>query len=296
MAKTLRAKNIGSQTGKNQLIKKPRGFKKGTKIGQAPALSKQTWKAWLQWLLEHAGPRIFTVVFFTGAFGLRMGESVALRAEDIDLKAEIPKVKVSGDSTGNKKSPGNVYIRKQHLKTVKGMFAEGVSVTRTKRHKHAKGRAKTIQVKDEFHLPKSGYLFKSRKNANCPHLHYHAVYDHIRREASKFLQHLQKTDRHWSSEIAKLRPHSGRATLITELMGEGLTAAMSMKYARHAPGSVKVHMRYGQLTLKDVKEACDIVGARKQQGKTQWAKMTVKQLLSCQAEINAELKRRHDCK
>ena len=30
--------------------------------------------------------------------------------------------------------------------------------------------------------------------------------------------------------LAKMRPHSGRATLITELMGEGLSTAMSMKY------------------------------------------------------------------
>jgi integrase len=274
---------------------KARGFKAGKKIGQAPALSSKLWKAWLDWVLAHAGPRIYAIVFFTGAFGLRMGEAVTLQAADVDLAAEIPKVKVSGETTGNKKSPGTVYVRKQHLKTMKHMFSQGVSVKRTKRHKHAKGKAKTIEVEDVFHLPKSGYLFKSRKNASCPHLHYHAVYDHIRREAPKFLQHLQKSNKRWSSEIAKLRPHSGRATLITELMGEGLTAAISMKYARHSPGSVKVHMRYGQLTLQDVKAACDNVGAGKKHGR-QWVKMTVRQLLTAQAEINSELKRRNDSK
>ena len=88
-------------------------------------------------------------------------------------------------------------------------------------------------------------------------MHYHAVYDHIRRQAPKFLAHLQKTQRQRGAEIAKLRPHSGRATLITELMGEGLTTALSMKYARHAPSSYKVHLKYGRLTLQDVRQACD---------------------------------------
>ena len=49
------------------------------------------------------------------------------------------------------------------------------------------------------------------------------------------------------SQVAKLRPHSGRAQLITELMGDGLSTAMSMKYARHAVGSVKVHLKYSRL-------------------------------------------------
>ena len=92
-------------------------------------------------------------------------------------------------------------------------------------------------------------------------------------------------------ELAKIRPHSGRATLITELMGEGLTTAMSMKYARHAPGSVRVHLRYGRLTLRDVKEACDNLPGGG--GDQKWKHMSVRQLLKCQAEINTELRRRN---
>ena len=106
-------------------------------------------------------------------------------------------------------------------------------------------------------IPKKGYLFPSRRKATRPFLHYHAVYDHVRRQAPKFLAHLQKTQWQWGTEIAKLRPHSGRATLITELMGEGLTTALSMKYARHAPSSYKVHLKYGRLALQDVRQACD---------------------------------------
>ncbi len=166
-----------------------------------------------------------------------------------------------------------------------------MTATRQKRHKHGKGREKSISIKDVYKPPKKGYLFQARSKAKQSHLHYHAVYDHIRRESPKFLASLKKEGKAWSAEIAKLRPHSGRATLITELMGEGMTTAMSMKYARHAPGSIKVHLRYGRLTLKDVKEACDNIGSGSPAGK-RWSAMSTKQLLKCQEEINAVLKRR----
>ena len=63
-------------------------------------------------------------------------------------------------------------------------------------------------------------------------------------------------------EISVFRPHAGRATLITELMEEGLSTALSMKCARHAPGSVRLHLRYGRLALQDVQKACDCVEPR----------------------------------
>ena len=34
-------------------------------------------RAWLDWILNECGPRIWCVIQFTGAFGLRMGEAVA---------------------------------------------------------------------------------------------------------------------------------------------------------------------------------------------------------------------------
>jgi len=46
----------------------------------------------------------------TGAFGLRMGEAVAMKAEDIEIQAEIPKLRVTGDTAGNRKSPGDVNL------------------------------------------------------------------------------------------------------------------------------------------------------------------------------------------
>jgi hypothetical protein len=73
-------------------------------------------------------------------------------------------------------------------------------------------------------------------------------------------------------------------------MGEGLVTALSMKYARHAPGSYKVHLKYGRLTLDDVKTACDsLQGSRK---RTQWSGMTTKDLLAAQKAIGRELETR----
>ena len=108
-------------------------------VGQTPALPKRMWKQWLQWLQAKDGARIYVVVPLTGAFGLRMGEALALKAEDIDLQAENPKLKVAGDTCGNRKSPGDVYIRKRHLKFLRDMFRNGVTAERDNRHTHGKG-------------------------------------------------------------------------------------------------------------------------------------------------------------
>ena len=95
------------------------------------------------------------------------------------------------------------------------------------------------------------------------------------------------------AEIAKLRQHSGRATRITELMGEGLTTALSMKYARHAPSSYNVHLKYGRLTLQDVRQACDAAhGSSSRKTKFPWVGMSSKDLLRCQKEILSEITRR----
>ena len=82
-------------------------------------------------------------------------------------------------------------------------------------------------------------------------------------------------------------------TEAAELMGEGLTTSLSMKYARHAPDSYKVHLRYGRLTLADVKQACDATRASNpKKNKHPRAEMSNKDLLQCQKEITAELARR----
>ena len=288
--KHLKPKKMGQKTSSK---KKQRTSKKGKELGQAPALPLKMWKEWLKWILNTAGPKIFFVIFLTGAFGLRCGEALALKRQDINLEAVVPKLMITGDSKGARKSPGDVYIRKQHINVMKKWLRSGISSVLKKKHKHGKGKDKIISIKQTYVIPKTGYLFPSRKKATQPFLHYHAVYDHVRRQAPKFLAHLQKTQQQWGPEIAKMRPHSGRATLITELMGEGLTTALSMKYARHAPSSYKVHLKYGRLTLQDVQQACDATrGSSTKKTKFAWADMSSKDLLRCQKEILNEITRR----
>ena len=150
---------------------------------------------------------------------------------------------------------------------------KGITSQRLKKHKHGTCRAKIINIGDTYLAPKSGFTFPARKGAKYPYLHDHAVYDHVRRQAPHFLKHLKDWGKTWAPAVATLRPHRGRATLITEIMGEGLTTALIMEYARHAPNSYKVHLRYGRLTLADLKQA--LAATRASNPKTtkrQWAR------------------------
>jgi hypothetical protein len=161
------------------------------KSGQAPALSVKNWALWLDWLLKTAGPRIYLVVMLTGAFGLRCSEALALKREDICLGGDMPKVRITGETVGARKSPGDVYVRQQHLKLMRDHMKNGIKVERQLGHKHGKGKKKQICKKDIFHVPLTGYIFKARKNSKVGHLHYHAVYDHIVKQAPKFYKHLR---------------------------------------------------------------------------------------------------------
>jgi integrase len=205
--------------------------KRYRKVGQAPALSRAMWQEWIDWMQQHAGARMAVILSFTGNFGLRCSEALALKVEDIHIRGDVPKITVTGDTPGARKSPGDVYVRKRNLQWLQDLLKHGVKVDRRKKHKHGKGKKKQVQFQDTYQIPKSGYLFKSRRNAGRKHLHYQAVYRQVKQQAPRFLEHLKKSNGKWAPEIAKLRPHSGRATLITELMGEGLSTALSMKYA-----------------------------------------------------------------
>ena len=44
------------------------------------------WKESLKWILDKAGPKIFFVLFLTGVFGMRCGEALALKREDLNLE------------------------------------------------------------------------------------------------------------------------------------------------------------------------------------------------------------------
>eukprot|EP00438_Fugacium_kawagutii_P023109 Skav229775 [mRNA] locus=scaffold519:82504:83175:- [translate_table: standard] len=204
----------------------PQKKQKKKLIGQAPALSRSLWKEWVKFIASECGARVAVVISMTGYFGLRCSEALCLKREDISVRGEIPKIIVSGETRGNKKSPGEVYIRKSHLAWLKSLLSNGLTVQRKRKHKHG-----SCDFMDSYQVPESGFIFTSRKKAKEEHLHYHAIYAHVKRQAPRFLDHLKKSGQKWGPEVAKLRPHSGRATLITELMGEGLSTALSMKYA-----------------------------------------------------------------
>ena len=63
-------------------------------------------------------------------------------------------MKVTGEAKGAAKSPGQVYIRQQHFKMLRKFFREGVTSTCERKHKHGKGKRKTIKVTKTFCLPK----------------------------------------------------------------------------------------------------------------------------------------------
>ena len=60
------------------------------KLGSAVALSQEAWDAWLVFLLQHQGPRMYILVALTGLFALRASEAAMLRREDIHLQASPP--------------------------------------------------------------------------------------------------------------------------------------------------------------------------------------------------------------
>ena len=142
MAVTLNSKKKSEMASHKGKQKSRPTSKKGKALGQAPALPLKMWKEWLNWLLETAGAKIFFVVFLTGAFGLRCGEALALKREDLNLEAVIPKLVVTGESAGARKSPGEVYVRVQHVKVMKKWLRKGIPNIRKKKHKHGKGARK----------------------------------------------------------------------------------------------------------------------------------------------------------
>ena len=258
--------------------------------GQAAALSQYQWRQWLEFLKEHAGPRVWLAIFMTGALGLRCSEALTLRAEHVLLDGNVPKVTVMGLVPGALKSPGEVYVRKQHVQLLRQCFKTGITAKRTRGHKYGKGRTKTVTYSEHWIPPKHGYLFLPRSGSNKGHMTYHAVYKHVKSQARAFAMHLKAKGHPVGPELTKLRPHSGRATLITQLMGEGMCTAMSMKYARHAPESFKIHLKYGRLTLDDVKAACDALQSSRK--KTKWSSLSTKELMEAKAAIEKELKTR----
>ena len=259
------------------------GKKKRAK--RAPALSPKTWEAWLEFVKQRARLSIYFCLFLTGALGLRCGEAVVAEGEDFALDAETPNMKVTGKEKGGQKSPGTVYVPKASLTIIRKCFTTGLTVTRQITAKNGCTKKK----KETFKAKKTGFIFPSRKGATKKHMTYQTVYNVVRKLAPKFAQHLRASSaKHDAAVLRAIRPHSGRATFITQLMTSGMTLAHTMKAARHAPESVRVHLRYGQLTLQDV---CNAMDKSSEHHKTM-QDMTAKELRNTIGKAKTELRRR----
>ena len=200
-------------------------------------------------LLKHQGPKMYILVALTGPFALRASEAAMLRREDIHLEACPPYISIPKER-GRGKSPGDVPIMPDQASLLRMWLTEGVTVDRT-----VKVNQNGNQTRHEKHkLPSSGRLFPCRqttykkKKVKQDHLGYHAVWSAIRKAAEAFFKLRPGVAKCWK----QLRSHSGRSTKITMLMGEGVSLSMSMKFARHAQSSIKTHLQYGKLTVKDI--------------------------------------------
>ena len=238
---------------KKRKAEKPAAQKRGDSraVGQAPALSTRDWARWVKFVLENHTTQMAVLIEFTGLFALRCGEACALNASDLLLKSNPPQLRVR-KKKGSGKSPGNVPITAEKVEYLQQLQHEGISCNRQGKNRHG-----SWEIKDTFKIPSEGPVFASKKNKRkkkSKPITYHAVWAAVNKLAKAFAKKFPGND------FEKIRSHSGRATAITSMMGQGVSLPMSMKFARHKPGSLRVHLNYGQLTCMDVYRAVSNVG------------------------------------
>ena len=135
---------------------------------QAPALTRQTWAKWIDFVKDHAKPEIFFVIWLTGALGLRCGEAVALRRKDFGLDAEEPYVCAAGHTKGAKQSPGYIYVNRSNWRFLKQTLAKGLAATRSLGTRHG-----TRTREEEYMPPAKGNPLRSqdRRHTTAPQRH-----------------------------------------------------------------------------------------------------------------------------
>ena len=217
-------------------------------LGQAVALTSEDWHAWTQFVLKERGPRMYVLIMLTGMFALRAGEAAMLRRSDLMLDMTPPRLNIPKEK-GRGKSPGQVPIMPEQVQLLRTWISQGV--TSVRRIVLNQNGAK--DVREIYQIPEKGRLFVARATYNetkvqRDHLCYHAVWAAVRALAKKFCAAYPSSAAKWE----QLRTHSGRATKITLMMGEGISLSMSMEYARHAKSSIKTHLAYGRLTTAHV--------------------------------------------
>ena len=120
---------------------------------QAMALSTKQEDKWFLFLTTRVLAKIWFALWLSFKFGLRIGEALALKREDLHVgeHEEVPYIVVCGQIAGARKSPGQVYVRKRVLDQLRGFLNHGISHTIERKHKHGSARFKNC-----YSAPKSG--------------------------------------------------------------------------------------------------------------------------------------------
>jgi len=222
------------------------------KLGQAVALSAGDWDNWTQYVLDHHSCRMYVVIMLTGMFGLRCGESCMLTAEDLQLTHVPPQLRIPKED-GRGKTPGSIPIMPDQVQIIQQWMEQGIS---QKRSRTTNQHGKRVEYMDYYKLPTSGRLFLPReqyggRTTNKDHLSYHAVWSAVNKLEKAYTKE-RGTGLTASMSWERIRTHSGRATKITLMMGEGISLAVSMRYARHSSDSIHTHLRYGRLSCAHI--------------------------------------------
>ena len=221
---------------------------KSKKLGSAMALSQKDWDHWTQFVLQNHSPRLYCLLMLTCMCALRCSEACMLRAEDFFLTGDTPKLRIPPE-VGRAKSPGEVPLLPEQVTLIRQWMLTGVSAVMVRKvNQHCKK-----EVTGTYKIPDKGRLFSNRstykgKRLQYDHLSYHAVWAAVKRLAKKFLDSRPDISGNWK----QLRTHSGRMTKLTLMQGEGISLAVSMKYARHSKNSVATHLKYGKLTCDQI--------------------------------------------
>ena len=217
-------------------------------MGSAVALTEADWNAWTEYVRSKHSCRMYALITLTGTLALRAGEAAMLRREDIQLESTPPQVKIPKEK-GRGKSPGSIPLLPEQVQILLSWIHQGIHCTRTKKiNQHCEQ-----EVQDSYYIPSKGRLFESRhkygnKKLRVDHLGYHAIWAAVRSLAEGFI----KERPHVASNWRQLRSHSGRSTKITMMLGEGVSLAISMAFARHSKNSIRTHLLYGKLTSSHI--------------------------------------------
>ena len=179
------------------------------KLGKAHSLPGKLWSLWLSWVREKLGPRYFCVIFLTEALCIRVGQAVQLKAEDFNMRKK------------------EVWLAafKNHHAIRKPLLPSMVKVYLAWKKKGVKAPG-TL-----FKLPKSGYLFRSRRGAKKKHLTKDTVSHALKRVRDDFVRCYSKDFPELKSG-QNIRSHSGRRHSISSMAADGIPHAAGMAWSQ----------------------------------------------------------------